>query len=100
MEKKYLSKNAMFGLCWLCGWVPALVLFLTEKDTLELEEKQNLVAVFVAQALMIVINIIPVVGQILSIAIAVLMIVCGIMTILGKGFEIPGVSHIAKAIIK
>ena len=30
MEKKYLSKNAMFGLCGLCGWVPALVLFLPQ----------------------------------------------------------------------
>ena len=105
-EKKYLNgnltRNIAFGLCWLpmIGWIVALFVFIVDKAVLTHEEKQELVAVWVANALIVVINLIPVIGTIAAIVIAVFALIACIKAFMGKTFEIPGVSHIAKAILK
>ena len=102
MEKKYfggnMEKNVAFGLSWIpfIGWIFALILFIMDKDTLDLEEKRELVSVFVCTVVGIISSVI-VIGPFL---IAVLSLVNAIMTFIGKGFKVPGAYHLAAAIIK
>ena len=104
-----MERNVAFGLVWLAqlpfipfGWVLALVVFLIDKDRLTLEDKRELVSVFVCA----VANII---GMILSFVvigavIPLYTLVCGIIACVyaftHKSFHIPGAYQIAAAIIK
>ncbi|MBE6761987.1 MAG: hypothetical protein E7551_06830 [Ruminococcaceae bacterium] len=100
MEKKYLngnlSRNITFGLCWLLSWIPALIVWLVDKDNLDLEDKRELASIIIC----------AIAGTVLSITFIVPLYVgvCGIiacvMAFMGKSFQIPGVYHIAAAIIK
>ena len=105
-EKKFLNgtltKKVTFGLIWLLqaitglGWILALVVFLMDKDTLDLEEKRELVACFVC----------AIAGAVLSftflvpIYITVCAVIACVKAFTGSTFNIPGAYHIAKAIIK
>ena len=103
MEKKYfggnLDKNVAFGLAWLpvIGWIVSLVMFIMDKDVLDLEEKRELVSVFacaVVGAILSFTGIVPVV-------VAVVCLIKCIMAFLNKpSFQVPGAYHIAAAIIK
>lgn len=100
MEKKYLngslSRNITFGLCWLLSWIPAVIVWLVDKDNLDLEDKRELASIIIC----------AIAGAVLSLTFIVPLYVgvCGliaaIMAFMGKSFQIPGVYHIAKAIIK
>lgn len=100
MEKKYLngnlSRNITFGLCWLLGWIPALIVWLVDKDNLDLEDKRELASIIIC----------AIAGTVLSLTVIVPLYVgvCGIiacvMAFMSKSFQIPGVYHIAAAIIK
>lgn len=99
MEKKYfggnMEKNVAYGLCWLpfIGWIISLVMFIMDKDTLDLDEKRELVSIFICAIL----GYIPVLGTV----ILVVTIIKCIMAFLSKpSFQVPGAYHIAAAIIK
>ena len=106
MEKKYLSgnltRNIAFGLTWLLyaltsfGWIAAIVLLLIDKDVLDIEDKRELVSVIIVAALACVLAI----TFIVPFAAWVCSIIACIQAFMGKSFQIPGVYHIAKAIIK
>ena len=96
MEKKYfggkLDKNVAFGLAWLPFWIGAIigiVLFILDKDTLDVEEKRELVSMFVVS---VVAFFLPIFW--------ILNIVKAIMFFMGKEFKVPGAYHLAAAIIK
>ena len=101
MEKKYfggnVAKNVGYGLAWLFGWIGSLIMFIMDKDTLDLEEKRMLVSVFVLAVAMVVLSvtvIVPFVG-------GVVMLINAILSFVGKEpFKVPGAYHIAAAIIK
>lgn len=100
MEKKYLkgnlSRNITFGLCWLFSWIPAVIVWIVDKDELDLEDKRELASIIIC----------AIAGTVLSLTFIVPLYVgiCGliaaIMAFMGKSFQIPGVYHIAAAIIK
>ena len=101
MEKKYgggkLDKNVAWGLAWLLNWVGALITFILDKDTLTVEEKRELVTIIetpIVVCLLFWTIIVPV-------AMAVLCILNAIFAFMGKNtIKIPGLYHIAAAIIK
>ena len=103
MEKKYLAgkldKNIVFGLSWLIP-IFGIIEFIIDKDVLDLEEKRDLVSMFVTVVAIIVLTIIPVIGWLCELVVAVLWIIKIIMSFVGKEFKIPGAYHIASAIIK
>ena len=101
MEKKYfggnVEKNVGYGLAWLFGWIGSLIMFIMDKDTLDLEEKRMLVSVFVLNIAMVVLSF---TGIAVAIG-AVVLIVNAILAFVGKEpFKVPGAYHIAAAIIK
>ena len=102
MEKKYfggkLDKNVAFGLSWLpyVGAIIAIIQFILDKDVLDVEEKRDLVSVFVVAVVDIVLSVTVIVPALLF----VLWVIKCIMTFMGKEFKIPGAYHIAAAIIK
>ena len=102
MEKKYfggkLDKNIAFGLAWLpvIGWILAIVEFILDKDVLDLEEKRDLVSMFVTFVADIVLSV-TLIG---ALVVSVLWIIKCIMSFMGKEFKVPGAYHIAAAIIK
>ena len=96
MEKKYfggkLDKNVAFGLAWLPFWIGAIIgiiMFILDKDTLDLEEKRELVSMFVVSVVATPFGILW-----------ILSIVKAIMSFMGKEFKVPGAYHLAAAIIK
>ena len=96
MEKKYfggkLDKNVAFGLAWLPCWIGAIIgiiMFILDKDTLDLEEKRELVSMFVVSVVATPFGIFW-----------ILSIVKAIMSFMGKEFKVPGAYHLAAAIIK
>ena len=95
MEKKYfggkLDKNVAFGLSWLpfIGWIIAIIQFILDKDVLDLEEKRELVSVFVVAVVAFFLPILE-----------ILNLVKAIMFFVGKEFKVPGAYHLAAAIIK
>ncbi len=103
MEKKYLngslSRNITFGLSWLLGWLPAVIVWLVDKDKLDLEDKRELASMIIAAVISYVCAA-TIIGGIISLAIAVCCIIAAIQAFMGKSFKIPGVYHIATAIIK
>lgn len=103
MEKKYfggnMEKNIAYGLCWLpfIGWIISLVMFIMDKDTLDLEEKRELVSIFVCSVAAVVLSF----TGIVPVAISIVCLVNAILGFVGKGtFKVPGAYHIAAAIIK
>lgn len=99
MEKKYfggkLDKNVAFGLSWLpaIGWILAIVEFILDKDTLDVEEKRELVSVFVVTVAACILGVLAPLWF-------VLFVVKAIMSFMGKEFKVPGAYHLAAAIIK
>ena len=110
MEKKYLNgsltRNVTFGLCWLLGffsigaiglgWVAALVLLIIDKDVLDLEDKRELASIIICAAASTVLGV----TGIVPLYIFVCSIIACVQAFTGKVFQIPGVYHIAAAIIK
>ena len=106
MEKKYLksnlTRNVAFGLSWLlqavlgCGWIAAIVLLIVDKEVLDTEDKRELVSIIVCTVAAVVLSITCVV----PLYVFVCTIIACIKAFMGKTFQIPGVYHIAKAIIK
>ena len=103
MEKKYLNgnlaRNITFGLCWFFGWLPAVIVWFVDKDVLDLEDKRELASMIIA-AILSYVCAATIIGGILSLAIGVCCIIACIQAFMGKTFQIPGVYHIAAAIIK
>ena len=99
MEKKYLAgkldKNVAFGLSWLIG-IFGIVEFIVDKDVLDIEEKRDLVSMFVMWAATVVLSVTLIGGLICGVVVIIKMI----MSFIGKEFKIPGAYHIAAAIIK
>jgi uncharacterized Tic20 family protein len=105
MEKKFLGgridKKLFFTLCWALtsfigvGFILAIVSLVMDKEQ-SVEEKRENVAVIVATAVMCV-------GS-FTVLIPLYVFVCGIIAAVkaykGETFQIPGVYHIAKLIIK
>ena len=100
MDKKYfkgnLARNIAFGLCWLLGWIPAVIVWILDKEVLDTEDKRELVSIIVCQVAAVVLSITCVV----PLYVGVCAIIACIKAFMGKSFQIPGVYHIAKAIIK
>lgn len=100
MDKKYfkghLARNIAFGLCWLLGWIPAVIVWILDKEVLDTEDKRELVSIIVCQVAAVVLSITCVV----PLYVGVCAIIACIKAFMGKTFQIPGVYHIAKAIIK
>ena len=108
-EKKYLNGNLTrklcFGLSWflniaVIGWILALFTLIVDKKELSLEDRRELVSVIASSALRVVINVIPVIGQIASLVFLVFEIIAGVKALKGETFQVPGAYHIAVAIIK
>ena len=112
MDKKYfkgnLARNITFGLSWLlqavlgCGWIAAIVLLIVDKEVLELEDKRELVSIIVSAAITVVLHVlfILIITEIANFALFVCVVIACVKAFMGKSFQIPGVYHIAKAIIK
>ena len=100
MDKKYLKgkldKNIAFGLCWLLGWIAALVLWLVDKDELDYDDKLELASIIIASVAGAVLSFTCVV----PIYVGVCAIIACVKAFMGGSFQIPGVYQIAKAIIK
>lgn len=100
MDKKYfkgnLARNIAFGLCWLLGWIPAVIVWILDKEVLDTEDKRELVSIIVCQVAAVVLSITCVV----PLYVGVCAIIACVKAFMGKSFQIPGVYHIAKAIIK
>ena len=98
MDKKYLkgnlSRNITFGLCWLFGWIPAVIVWILDKEVLDVEDKRELASMIICAAGVLALTFI------VPMYIGVCQIIACIMAFMGKSFQIPGVYHIAKAIIK
>ena len=100
MDKKFLkgnlARNITFGLCWLLGWLPAVIVWIVDKDELDLEDKRELASMIICAVASIVLSL----TFIVPMYIGVCQIIACVMAFMGKSFQIPGVYHIAKAIIK
>ena len=100
MDKKYfkgnLARNIAFGLCWLLGWIPAVIVWILDKEVLDTEDKRELVSIIVCQVAAVVLSITCVV----PLYVGVCAIIACVKAFMGKSFQIPGIYHIAKAIIK
>ena len=100
MDKKYfkgnLARNIAFGLCWLLGWIPAVIVWILDKEVLDTEDKRELVSIIVCQVAAVVLSW----TCIAPIYVGVCAIIACVKAFMGKSFQIPGVYHIAKAIIK
>ena len=100
MEKKYLngnlSRNITFGLCWLLSWIPALIVWIVDKDNLDLEDKRELASIIICAIASTVLSL----TFIVPLYVGICGLIAAIMAFTGKTFQIPGVYHIAAAIIK
>ncbi|MBO5089481.1 MAG: hypothetical protein J6C27_01020 [Clostridia bacterium] len=100
MEKKYLngnlSRNITFGLCWLLSWIPALIVWIVDKDNLDLEDKRELASIIICAIASTVLSL----TFIVPLYVGICGLIAAIMAFMGKTFQIPGVYHIAAAIIK
>jgi uncharacterized membrane protein len=100
MEKKKLlngslDKNIVMGLSWL---VPlfALIAFIIDFKTLDVEEKRQFVSIFACLVISWVL-VITIVGPFV---VLVFEIIAMIKAFMGQDFKVPGAYHIAAAIIK
>ena len=103
METKKLlngsvDKNVVMGLSWLFG-IFALVAFIVDFKTLDLEEKREFVSILVCWAVTIVL-VCTVALSFLSLVVFVFAIIAAINAFQGKSFKVPGAYHLAAAIIK
>lgn len=100
--KKYFSgkldKNVAFGLSWLI-WPVAIIEMILDKDVLDVEEKRDLVSLFVILVLGTVLAATLLLSPLAGL-LGILVIVKAIMTFMGKEFKIPGAYQIAAKIIK
>ena len=101
MEKKYLAgnldKNVAFGLAWLLNYVGALILLIVDWNTLDVEEKRELV--MIVETPIVVFALFWTI--IVPAAMAVVCILNIIFAFIGKPIiKIPGLYQIAAAIIK
>ena len=106
MDKKYLkgnlARNMAFGLSWLLqillgwGWIAAIVMLIIDKDVLDVEDKRELVSIIIGMAASILLGL----TIIVPLYVGVCQIIACVQAFMGKSFQIPGVYHIAKAIIK
>lgn len=100
MDKKYLkgnlARNITFGLCWFFGWLPAVIVWIVDKDILDVEDKRELASMIIC----IIAATVLALTFIVPMYIGVCQIIACVMAFMGKSFQIPGVYHIAKAIIK
>ena len=102
MEKKLLNgsmdKKIVMGLSWIpcIGWIFALVVFILDLKTLDVEEKREFVSIFVCTAVAMLLGF----TVIVPIAVAVFEIIALINAFQGKTFQVPGAYHLAAAIIK
>lgn len=106
MEKKYLNgnleKKIAYGLCWLpfISWIGALILLIVDKETLDLEDKRELVSIIATTAIALILAATVVLAP-LGIIIEIVMLVNAILYFVGKdAFKMPGAYQIACAIIK
>lgn len=90
-----LDKNIVMGLSWIC-WIFALIAFLIDFKTLDLEEKREFVSIFICVAVSIVLGI----SVLVPIVILVFAVIAAINAFMGKSFKVPGAYHLAAAIIK
>ena len=100
MDKKFLkgnlARNITFGLCWLFGWLPAVIVWIVDKEILDVEDKRELASMIICVVASIVLSL----TFIVPLYVFVCQIIAAIQAFMGKSFQIPGVYHIAKAIIK
>lgn len=90
LYRNQIDKNKAMGLSWIpfVGWILALCIFLVDYKTLTVEEKRELVCVFICAVL-----------QFIPIVILVVQIISMVNSFDGKFFKIPGIYFIAQAII-
>ena len=91
-----IRRNILFGLLWLSGWIPALILFITEKDIFTLEDKRELLSIVICYGAMSLLSftfVVPIYALVCSI------IAC-VYAFQHKSFKVPGVYQIAAAILK
>ena len=106
MENKKLLKGAMpknvvMGLSWLV--VPfAIVAFILDFQTLDLEEKRAFVTIFVVDALAMICSALSVLilPAILALVLGILAIIAMIKAFMGQTFNVPVAYAIACKIIK
>lgn len=106
MEKKYLKgnldRNLAFGLSWALqtlfywGWIAAIVLFIVDKETLDLEDRRELVSMIICAAAAVILSL----TLLVPLYIWICQIIAAIKAFMGESFQIPGVYQIAAAIIK
>lgn len=99
MEKKLLNgsldKKIVMGISYLIP-IFALVAFIVDFKTLDLDEKREFVSIFIAVVVAMVLGV----TFIVPVAVAVCAIIAAINAFMGKSFKIPGAYHLAAAIIK
>lgn len=105
MEKKFLGgnvkKNVFFTLCWALtavvgiGFILAIVSLVMDKEQ-DVEEKRENVSVIVAAVAAGVLSI----TGLVPLYVFICSIIAAVKAYKGDTFHIPGVYHIAKAIIK
>ena len=93
-----LDKNVATGLAWIpfIGWIFALIVFIVDFKTLDVEEKRTFVSVFACALIGGILGF----TVIVPIVVAVFSIIALINAFQGKTFNVPGAYHIAAAIIK
>ena len=93
-----LDKNVAMGLSWIpfIGWIFALIVFIVDFKTLDVEEKRTLVSVFVCTLVGGILGI----TFIVPVVVAIFSIIACIKAFMGQTFNVPGAYHLAAAIIK
>ena len=98
MNPTYCSirRNVLFGILWIFGWIPALILLIVEKDVFDREDKRELISIIICSGAAAVLSftfVVPLYAVVCSI------IAC-VYAFQGKSFKVPGAYHIAAAILK
>lgn len=90
-----LNKNIVMGLSWLC-WIFALIAFLIDFKTLDVEEKREFVSILICAVVGMVLGI----SVIVPLVVLVFVIIAAVNAFMGKSFKVPGAYHLAAVIIK
>ena len=94
-----LNKNITMGLAWLIP-IFAIVAFIIDFKTLDVEEKRAYVSIFACCVIAGVLAC-TIIGIVVSLVVSVFMIIAAIKAFMGDySFKVPGAYHIAAAIIK
>jgi len=93
-----LDKNIVMGLSWIpgIGTIFAIIAFIIDFKTLDLDEKREFVSIFVCAAVSMVLGI----TMIVPFVVFVFQIIALVNAFMGKTFKVPGAYHLAAAIIK